>query len=199
MMRATYLESDRRTRRLRLILVLGGTLLTLTLISVALASTSRAELVIGAPGTGETVGPYRVRRAPSLTGAIAALGRPSTCRVIANAPLYAVARWPLLHLQIKVGSLGGFPNGKNACSAPTVARVSTVTVFSSEWRTTAGLHILDRVPKLRRLYPQARLHSDGWWLISKSSPLRGRYGVLVARAKRGVVIAFDLHVYAEGD
>ena len=157
------------------------------------------DLVIAVRSSGERVGPYNVERNPTLAGAIGAFGRPSSCRVVRGAPLFAVARWSRLDLRIEVGSLGGYPAGKDGCSAPGKARVSTIDVFGRQWRTAAGLRVGEDVVALKRAYPHASLHRDGWWLVSKSSPLFGRYGLLVAHTSRGRVTALHLNVHAEGD
>jgi hypothetical protein len=46
----------------------------------------------------------------------------------------------------------------------------TATMTSrTRWRTALGLRVGDAVARLRRLYPHARLHSDGYWLVPRRS------------------------------
>jgi hypothetical protein len=72
----------------------------------------------------------------------------------------------------------------------------------SEWRTRRGLHVGDRVRKLRRLYPGARRHGRSYWLVTAISlvgPRPAPYPVLAAAVGDGAVRSFTLEVGAAGD
>ncbi|HEV2591157.1 MAG TPA: hypothetical protein VGU02_04620 [Gaiellaceae bacterium] len=46
--------------------------------------------------------------------------------------------------------------------------IATMT-SRAHWRTSHGLRVGDAVTRLRALYPHARLHADGYWLVVRQS------------------------------
>ena len=70
--------------------------------------------------------------------------------------------------------------------------VSATIASRSHWRTARGLRVGDSVARLRVLYPHAKRHADGYWLVARhacaeagASPYPG----LLARIRVGRVSA----------
>jgi hypothetical protein len=69
------------------------------------------------------------------------------------------------------------------------------------WQTSRGLHIRDRVARLKSRYPHARGTALGFRLIEGVLPFGSprRYAVLGARVRDRRVSAFTLCIGAAGD
>ena len=68
----------------------------------------------------------------------------------------------------------------------------TATMTSRRWRTSKGLRVGDPVSRLRAIYPQARRHTDGFWLVARRSCAEtgsNPYPGLLARVGAGQVRA----------
>jgi hypothetical protein len=164
------------------------------------------------------LGEFRIDKHPTYAGAIAALGRSSSCRLIKNRFLgvdrtHAIANWPTLGVAIELRTYGSLPRNKTACTAPQLVKVHTVRATGKRWHTSRGLHIGDWVGRLRRLYPsttavdrQPGWYARGYWLVTRNVGGYGGIGgvrltapVLVAEIAHGRVSAFVIVVDAEGD
>ena len=155
----------------------------------------------------ETIAAWRVDANPTLAAAIAALGAPTSCRKLRNFGGFATVDWRQLGLRALFGTYGA--GGARPCKAVRVVRLDNARATGKAWRTGRGLRPGDSVTKLRRLYPQARLHpfvrgvspARGWWLVVRTSrvPDFHRYPALLAEARRGRVTALVVNVQHEGD
>jgi hypothetical protein len=68
------------------------------------------------------------------------------------------------------------------------------------WHTDRGLNVGEPLARTRTLYPQARRHADGWWLVvRKNDHLFGTYGQLVAGIRGGTISYLRLVLHEEGD
>ena len=65
----------------------------------------------------------------------------------------------------------------------------------AHWRTSLGLRVGDPVARVRLLYPHARLHADGYWLVARrsckevgSNPYPGLLARIARRRVRALVV-----------
>ena len=177
----------------------------------AAAARSAREVMIGRADF--TIGAWHYRAsarsfAPSFGAMIAALGRPSRCRlgwphVKDSASLSSTATWVSLGIRAEFTTLGGFPDGRdNGCNSPGFVLIDNALLTGAGWHTRRGLRVGDWLTRLRRLYPRAREHADGWWLQagrSVVSPPQVNYGQLRALVKRRTVRALVIQIDGEGD
>jgi hypothetical protein len=101
------------------------------------------------------VGPLRIGNA-TLSEARSTYGEPTTIRYRPNT---CIARWRPLRLALFFLSFDSDPCTSGALIFATAA--------SKRWRTNRGLRVGNRRARLRALYPQAKAHRDGWWLITR--------------------------------
>ena len=101
------------------------------------------------------VGPLQIGTA-TLSQAQATYGQPTTIRY---RPSTCIARWRPLRLALFFLSFGGDP-----CTSGTLV---FATAASNRWKTDRGLHVGNRRARLLALYPHAKAHPDGWWLITR--------------------------------
>jgi hypothetical protein len=142
------------------------------------------------------IGDFRTtgRAGSSLGGAIQAFGRPSSRRPFDGRVGCRVA-WAALGIRSIFADLGG----GEACFD---GRVQSLSVRLRAWRTQRGLHVGDRVSRLRRLHPGATRHRSSWWLytaISPYGPTPTRYPLLRARIETGRVRSLTAEVGAAGE
>jgi hypothetical protein len=172
--------------------------LALTLPAVAEAQSFTIEARGSNTSFGEVraIGDFKPRRDPTLGTAIDAYGEPGSIRPRGSASCKVA--WPALGVRILFVDLGGGGACDPRYGKSQEARVQT----RPEWRTRRGLHVGDRVRKLRRLYPGATRHGRSFWLVTGISlygPAKQRYPVLAASVREGVVRSFKLEIGAAGD
>ena len=156
----------------------------------------------------------RLRRAVTYADAIAAFGKPSSCRLLGS-PTYALARWRPIGVRLRLATLGGLPPGKTGCTAPRSIEIDSAFASDSRWRTSAGLQIGDSVEDLRGLYPAATFQrkpignwpAPAYWIVHVRE--RCRIGFcpspyqdsprLTAHVAGGRVVEFFFPVGAQGD
>jgi hypothetical protein len=179
----------------------------------AVGSAAVAPLVISVSPPSIRLGGYRVDRQPTYAGAIAALGRSSSCKRVGGDASHARASWSALGLVIELQTYGGLPAGKTGCTAPRQMKIHTVRVTSRRWTTSRGLHVGDTVSQLKTRYsaakpakPLAGWYARGYWLATRRvggyegvGGFRPFAPVLVAETHDGRVTAFVLVIGGEGD
>jgi hypothetical protein len=159
------------------------------------------------------LGGYRVDCQPTYAGAIAALGRSSSCRLVGGDPSHARASWRTLGLIIELRTYGGPAANQNGCIAPRQMKIHTLRVAGRRWSTSRGLHLGDTVGQLRARYHSAKpaspltgWYARGYWLVTRR--VGGYEGIggfrpfaplLVAETRDGRITAFVLVIGAEGD
>jgi hypothetical protein len=183
------------------------------LVLTALGSAAVAPLVISVSPPSIRLGGYRVDRQPTYAGAIAALGRSSSCKRVGGDASHARASWSALGLVIELRTYGGLPAGKTACTALRQMKIHTLRVTSRRWTTSRGLHVGDSIGQLRTRYSAAKpvnplvgWYSRGYWLVTRRvggyegvGGFRPIAPVLVAETHDGLVTAFVLVIGGEGD
>jgi len=141
-------------------------------------------------------------RAVTLRDFIGAFGPESTCvRVPGGSPAEGHVTWESRGIRGDFTTLGNLPHpNDDACTAPAYVQPDTVEAFGRAWRTSRGLQVGGTIARLHALYPQATLHKDGWWLVTRANdPLWGTFGELVAGVHNGRVSYLRLVLHAEGD
>src|SRR5919202_3779052 len=73
--------------------------------------------VIRTSATIQHLGGWRIEHDPTLRGAIRALGRPTSCRLV-DAPDHAVAVWRPLGVAVELRTYGSLRGGETGCTAP---------------------------------------------------------------------------------
>jgi hypothetical protein len=184
--------------------------LTLVLSPVIGAAAGADSHRIRTSATFQHLGGWKIERDPTLRGAIRALGRPTSCRVL-DGPDHAVAVWRPLGAAVELRTYGSLRDGETGCTAPGHIQVDHVRVTGRGWLTSLGLRVGDSTAKLRHLYPKARVKKLGalpraYWLVTRWGSCVGlcdaprtTIPVLLAEVRGGKVAAFYLHVGAEGD
>jgi hypothetical protein len=183
------------------------------LVLTASGSAGTGRFVISASPPSIRLGVYRVDRQPTYAGAIAALGRSSSCQLLGGDASHARASWRALGLVIELRTYGGLPTGKTACSAPRLIKIHTLRMTGRRWSTSRGLHTGDTVGQLRTEYPFAKpatrlagWYTNGYWLVTRR--VGGYEGIggfrpfapdLVAETHGGRITAFVLVIGGEGD
>jgi hypothetical protein len=143
------------------------------------------------------IGDFRPERDPTLGAAMGVFGQPASIRGGGGGSSCKVA-WPDVGVRILFVNLGGGSACDPRYGKSQEARVAGV----DDWRTARGLHVGDRVRKLRRLYPGARRHRRAFWLVTGVSlygPRKQRYPVLAASVRDGRVASFKLEIGAAGE
>jgi hypothetical protein len=128
-----------------------------------------------------SLGPLRVGTG-TLAQARAVYGSPSAVR---RSGQTCTARWSSAQLSVSFLAFDSDPCG----SGVVVYAVAT----GRRWRTDRGLRIGDSASRLRALYPRAKAHRDGWWLIGRRAcaEVGGQaFPGLKARVNRRGVTAF---------
>ena len=103
----------------------------------------------------QSIGPLRVGSATPAQ-AIAAYGPPSALRRNGTT---CIGRWPAASL-----SLGFISFEANPCASGILVHA---VATGSRWHTNRGVRIGDSRARLRSLYPRARAHRDGRWLVTR--------------------------------
>ncbi len=162
----------------------------------------------------QRLGDYWISDDPTYSGAIKALGAPSSCHLVDSSPSHVTAFWRSLGVRMDLVTLGGVPSGKTGCTAPTSIQVSTVRVTGKQWFTSLKLRVGDPVTKLHRLYPRALVtkgvsgwYRKGYWLVTRRGACLGDCGgalyetvpVLVAETSGGRVSSIVFVVGAQGE
>ena len=100
------------------------------------------------------------------------------------------------------GSAKSLGAGGSACK-PDLGRAQVARVLRDErWHTARGLHVGDRLRRLKRLYPSVRRHGRAYWLVTGRNvfgPRPSRYAVLAATVQSGRVSSFTLSIGAAGE
>ncbi len=106
-------------------------------------------------------------------------------------------RWAKLGIRIRFQNFGGV----DSCRPRKGLAQTAVLKGDRRWQTSRGLHIRDRVARLKSLYPHARGTALGFRLIEGVLPFGSpsRYAVLGARVRDRRVSAFTLCIGAAGD
>jgi hypothetical protein len=184
--------------------------LALVLAPVAGAAVGADPHLIRTSATIQHLGGWRIERDPTLRGAIRALGRPTSCRLLGG-PDHALAVWRPLGVAVELRTYGSLRVGETGCTAPGHIQVDHVRVTSRGWITSLGLRVGASTAKLRHLYPKARVKKLGalpraYWLVTRWGSCVGlcdaprtTIPVLLAEVRGDKVAAFYLHVGAEGD
>jgi hypothetical protein len=190
------------------------TVVVLGAITCEAATTAGPSRLIQANATMQRLGAWRIDQAPMAEGATRAFGSPTSCRPI-QLENGSVMRWNSLGVRVVTATLGGMPEGKDACSYDQMP-VAVVTVTGRAWFTSFGLRVGDLVTKLRRLYPRASFHRnaygdssprDSFWLVTQRTTCLGVCGSaryvtaprLVAQTRAGRVVALIFPVGAQGE
>jgi hypothetical protein len=162
----------------------------------------------------QRLGDYWISDDPSYSGAIEALGAPSSCHLVDSTPSHVTASWRPLGVRMDLVTFGGVPAGKTGCTAPASIQVSTVRVTGKKWFTSLKLRVGDPVTKLQRLYPRASptkgvrgWYRKGYWLVTRRGICLGDCGgaryttvpVLVAETTAGRVSSIVFVVGAQGE
>jgi hypothetical protein len=176
--------------------VLSRSLVALGLAIVAGAGTAAAvRTMVVSPSR---IGAYAPRSNPSFRAARAVFGAPST--VIATGPSgNCVTTWPGIGLTMRFYTLG---ITKDRC-----ASFASAEMTGRAWRTPRGLANGDSLARLKRLYPNARLHSGpafagrhAWWLVTRTYRVGPfPYPGLYARVRSGQVVALGVSYPGGGD
>ena len=135
----------------------------------------------------QRLGDYWISDDPSYSGAIKALGAPSSCHLVDSSPSHVTASWRVARRPMDLVTLGGVPSGKTGCTAPTSIQVFTVRVTGKQWFDVAQLRVGDPVAKLHRLYPRALVTSGVTWLVPEGLLARDASWSLLGRLRRQVV------------
>lgn len=162
-------------------------------LATAGAGTASADFAIHVRGDGRIarIGDLVDPAAASLPVARRVFGDPRPPR---RDRVSCPARWLGLGLLINFVDLGG----GNPCTGEGNAQSATVT--DARWRTARGLHVGDRLGRLRELYPGASRHGRAWWLISRRSPFgEGRFAPLAAVVADGRVRALEVWIGGAGE
>lgn len=163
------------------------------LLATAGAGTATADFEIHVRGDGRIarLGELADPAAASLPVARRAFGDP---RPTQRAQELCPARWPDIGLLINFVDLGG----GNPCTSEGNAQSARVT--TARWSTARGLHVGDRLARLRELYPKATRHGRAWWLVSRRSPFgEGRFAPLAAVVADGRVRALEVWIGGAGE
>jgi hypothetical protein len=169
----------------------------LTAIVVAPATASAAShTIVVRKGAVVRIGDFSTtgRAGSTIGGAIQAFGRPSS-RVRFAGRNGCRDRWATAGIRAVFADFG-------AGEACLDGRVQNLTVRTRPWRTQRGLHVGDRVGRLRRLHPAARLHRKSWWLytaVSPFGPTPTRYPLVRARVDGGRVTSLTAEIGAAGE
>jgi hypothetical protein len=136
--------------------------------------------------------PYTIHRDRSLGTLRVGTGTLAQARTLYGAPSAirprqqtCAVRWPAAGLFVSFLEFSGDP----CASGGAVYAVAT----GRRWHTDRGLRIGDTVARLRALYPRAKAHRDGWWLITRRACAEvggQRFPGLKARTGRRHVTAF---------
>jgi hypothetical protein len=177
--------------------------LVLALIPLSAPAVAEARpFTIEARGNGDgfgrvlAIGDFKPERDPTLGAAIRAFGPAGSTRSPSDASCKVA--WPDRGVRILFVNLGGGSACDPALGKSQEARVAGET----RWRTARGLHIGDRVRKLRRLYPGARRHRRSFWLVTGVNLFgvgQRPYPVLAAAVRNGRVASFKLEIGAAGE
>jgi hypothetical protein len=103
----------------------------------------------------QAIGPLRVGSATPVHAG-AAYGAPSALRRTGTS---CTGRWHGPSL-----SLGFLSFDANPCASGVLVRA---VATGRRWRTNRGLRVGDSRARLRSLYPGAKAHRDGWWLVTR--------------------------------
>ena len=142
----------------------------------------------------ERVGPYRywstLKEGGAYRRAVVSFGAPSSSGRTAPTSNLCTVRWERIGLDI------GFAGAAGSCVASNLRRGVWygMRLWGPRWRTSRGLQVGDRVPRIEQLYPRARYISrppapGEWWLITEKQAELGRKALLVAEVGAGRVIA----------
>ena len=131
------------------------------------------------------VGPIRIARTTASQAIVALPG--VAHRAARNGTSCRVA-WPGLALTVDFALIGTDPRDPCAAGAAVVATAAS----RGAWRTAVGLRVGDTVARVRFLYPHARRHGSGYWLVPRRAcaEVGGfAYPGLLARTQHGRVTA----------
>jgi hypothetical protein len=177
---------------------------------------AHASWLVQAGKNFQRAGEYTVRQTNTLyADAIAAYGRPSSCRVVGSNN-HAIATWAARGIRIELWTYGGMPEDEDGCISPDLIHVSDIRLTDRRWTTSLGLRVGDPTTKLRQVYPRAPYYArkPGWpaqYLlvltngpcIGVCTPAEDRYGVdysqLSAEVKNGRVVALLVPVGGQGE
>jgi hypothetical protein len=164
---------------------------------------TRIDVALGA-----RIASFESANDPTLTGAIGALGVPSSCGRVPGFRSFASVTWRQLRLRMVFGTYGPVPP-RGPCAAAGRIVLDSAFATGRRWRTGRGLRVGDPLAKLRRLYPRAYRKRflrgirpvDGWWLVVRLSRVPDRHLVptLLATARGGRVTGLVVTVQLEGD
>ena len=140
---------------------------------------------------------------PTIAKAIRAFGKPSNSFRTSNAS--CAVKWRKLGLRVvfvNLGDPGAPPCGKRAGAAQ-----SFTIQEAPQWRTWRLLSIGMAESRIKELHPEARFvddnrfYPDGWWLRTARDRFGGggKYPIVEARVRDGVVVAFDGWIGAGGE
>lgn len=139
----------------------------------------------------EFIGTFAVKKNGTLGGLQAAFGKPGRLTPGQDG---CTALWGSIGLRVSLYNLAG----KNPCK-PATGYFSTAVMTGSRWKTNKGLAVGATLAKLKQLYPNAKRHSDSWWLVPRFTQATGSYPGLSAMIAGGKVVSFQVIFGAGGE
>ena len=145
-------------------------------------------------GKVRAIGDFRPQSDPTLGAATSVFGPPS--RVVRTSDASCRVVYAAVGLRFSFVNLGG----GGPCD-PALTKSQVARAYDPRWRTSQGLGVGDRLPKLWRLYPGATRHRRSWWIVKGISIFGsgGPYPVLRATIENGRVKSFALWIGAAGE
>ena len=189
--------------RMKILAVLAP-LVACLLPAQATAFTIRVQNPLAGRGEVTQIGPWTMlpRGDPTIGGAIAVFGKPSSKRAVrpgfAGGPVAdCKVTWNGLGLSVIFTTLNILPG---SCNPNKVIWIATITQRRN-WRTWAGLRIGDRTRKIRIRHPRATLHNGVWWLATTNRPFGNQATIptVSATTRAGRIVAFHLDIQAQGE
>jgi hypothetical protein len=129
---------------------------------------------------------FRVKANGRLSGAIRALGQPSSRTYLWSGEGCRV-RWSSRGVNMTFNNLG-----RADPRSGRYGHFMDAVMTGPRWQTSKGLRIGSPRARLRRLYPRAQLRGGWWWLVTRQSLYGsgGTYPGLAAQVRNGRVTQF---------
>jgi hypothetical protein len=199
-----FLQSPSRGKRLRA----ATPLLTAIVAACLLAPSAQGgqeqqSFMVRASSHSIVVGGYQIWAGlspgvdPTYGAAITAFGPATTCR-LTGIESGSKATWPTIGVVATFATLEGLPPGSDACTATNI-HLSRLALRDKRWRTSLGLHVGDRVTKLRRLYPRALAHGTSLWIVPANSAAFGPRALFGATIRNERITSFFFDIRAQGE
>ncbi|HWT91774.1 MAG TPA: hypothetical protein VN238_02160, partial [Solirubrobacteraceae bacterium] len=163
------------------------------------ARAAQAPPIVIRTGQGNVtrIGAFHVARDPTLRNAIRRWGAPSS-RTSRYGGSACTVRWKRLKITASFGFLGA---GGTACESR-LGRIASVTLRSSRFETTGGIHVGSATEEIAEAHPEAS-YEDGRWIIDYATSDIGEDGNVVptitAQTRGGRVTSLSLWIGGAGD